>query len=61
MILTLALLAVSYTGIGLLIYSAAKNTDMPKREQLKYSIVWPWLFIATLACFAWDTLFPSED
>ena len=59
--ISLILLTISYVGIGLLIYSAARQTEMPKRAQLKYSIVWPWLFIATIACFLWDTLSPSED
>lgn len=54
------IISVCYVGIGLLIYSEARFTEMPKREQLKYSIAWPWLFIATVGCIIWDVIFPDD-
>lgn len=56
----LIIAAICYTCIGLLIYYAAKDTHMLKREQLKYSIFWPWLFIATVGCIVWDFFFAKD-
>ena len=49
-----------YATIGFLIYTTAVDTDIPKREQLKYSVLWPWLFIATIGCALWDYIFPVD-
>ena len=58
--ISLILAALSYTAIGLLISSTARRTDMPRNEKLRYSIIWPWLFIATLGYFLWYSIFPGD-
>lgn len=49
-------IAAIYTLTGLLIYDTARSTEMSKRDQIKYSVFWPWLFIVTVYCI----LFPED-
>jgi hypothetical protein len=54
------LLAAIWVIVGVMHYDVARRTDMPRHEQLKYSIAWPWLYIAWVGYTIWNLVFPED-